>query len=270
MQDSSTTKKNSKFFYGVNWIGLQTLLWREVKRSLILSTQTLAPPLITSLLYIFIFGNILGSRIQEIVPGVSYIDFIVPGILMMNVISGSFSNTSSALFTGRFLNFIQELLVAPLSYVEMVLGYVLAGVVRGLLIGIGIYLIAIIFTTATIANFWSFLFFLFITSFLFSSLGGLIGLWAKTFDTVNLPNTYILLPLSFFGGVFHSISLLPETIARLTFLNPIFYMVNGIRGSMLGTSDVSPLIAGTITLILAVAAFIWCVQLFKKGYNLRS
>lgn len=254
----------------MNYIGLQTLLWREVKRSLILSTQTLAPPLITSLLYIFIFGNILGSRIQEIVEGVSYIDFIVPGILMMNVISGSFSNTSSALFTGRFLNFIQELLVAPLSYVEMVLGYVLAGVVRGLLIGIGIYVIAVMFTTATIANFWSFLFFLFVTSFLFSSVGGLVGLWAKSFDTVNLPNTYILLPLSFFGGVFHSVSLLPETLARITYVNPIFYMVNGIRGSMLGVSDVSQVTAGVVTFVLAVGAFVWCVQLFKKGYHLRS
>ena len=253
----------------MNWIGLQTLLWREVKRFLILSIQTIIPPFITSALYILIFGNLLGSRISSI-NGISYIDFIVPGVLMMNVIAGSFSNTSSSIYTGKLQNSIQELLVAPLSYIEIVLGFVLAGTLRGILIGLGVYIIAIFFTTATIVNFFSFLYFLAMTSFLFATLGGIIGLWGKTFDQINIPNTFILLPLSFFGGVFHSVSLLPETLARLSFANPIFYMVNGIRSSMIGVSDVSSITAGLVILVLSLISFAWCVQLFKRGYNLRS
>ena len=253
----------------MNTIGLKTLLWREVKRFCVLWIQTLVPPFLTSLLYIIIFGHLLGSRIQDI-GGISYIDFIVPGILMMQVISGSFSNTSSSLYIARLQNYIQELLVAPLSYIEMVLGYVLAGTLRGIIIGLGVYLVGVFFTSATILHFGTFLYFLIFTSLLFSLLGAIVGLWGKTFDHINLPNTFILLPLSFFGGVFHSVSLLPEQFARLTYFNPIFYMVNGIRQSMLGSSDVSSFFGGSILAIMTIVAFFWCVWLFKRGYHLRS
>ena len=142
--------------------------------------------------------------------------------------------------------------------------------VRGVLIGIGVYIIAIFFTTATILHFWQFLYFLFAASLLFSALGAIVGLWGKTFDHINLPNTFILLPLTFFGGVFHSVSMLPPAFARLSYLNPIFYMVNGIRGSMIGVSDVSSLTAGTVIAVLTLISVIWSVRLFKSGYHLRS
>jgi ABC-2 type transport system permease protein len=254
----------------VNWIGLGTLLAKEVRRFLAMPGQTIFPPLLTSLLYILIFGQLLGSRIQDILPGVSYIDFIVPGILMMNVVSGAFMNASFAIYLGKLQNSIQEVLVAPLSYAEMALGYVLAGALRGVLIGLGVYLIGVALTTATVLHFGSFLYFLVVTSLLCSALGAAVGLWAKSFEHINIPSTFIILPLSFLGGVFHSVRLLPPTFARLSFLNPIFYMVNGIRSSMIGASDVSVAGAAAAVGVLAAASFLWCVRLFRIGYRLRS
>src|SRR3989344_4074465 len=163
-----------------NWVGFRTLLIKEIKRFLSMIGQTIAPPLLTSLLYILVFGHLLGSRIQEIVPGVSYIDFIVPGILMMNVISGAFMNASFAIYLGKLQGSIQEVLVAPLSYIEMALGYVLAGAARGILVGLGVYLIAVFFTRATVLHFWGFCYFLLATSILFASLGAIVGLWAQS------------------------------------------------------------------------------------------
>lgn len=253
-----------------NWVGFQTLAWREVRRMFLLSAQTLFPPLISSLLYIAIFGRLLGERIDSILPGVSYIDFVIPGILMMQVTSGSFAHTSFAINGGKFMNAIQELLVAPMSYIEIVAGFLAGGVARGVLLGLGVYAVGIFFTSATIAHFWSFLFFLVATSLLFSALGAIVGLWAKNFEQLNLPTTFILLPLNFFAGVFHSVRMLPEWLQVATYINPIFYMVNGIRGSMIGQSDISPLLAGAVVSSLAAFAFVWCVVLFRRGWRLRN
>lgn len=254
----------------INYVGLTTLFLRELYRFVQIPAQTIVPPLLTSLLYILIFGQFLGSRIQEILPGVGYIDFMVPGLLMMNVISSAFMGSSFGIYITRFQNSIQEVLVAPLSYAEMGTGYVMASTIRGIVTGLGIYLIAIFFTSASIAHFWLFLYFLFATSFLFSTIGAIIGMSAKNFESINLPNTFIVLPLSFLGGVFHSVSLLPPTYALITKLNPIFYMVNGIRSSMIGVSDTNALFAAVIVGAMALIAFVWCVYLFSIGYKLKS
>ncbi len=253
-----------------NWIGVATLFKREINRFMSIPSQTFVPPLLTSLLYILVFGRILGSRIQEIVPGVGYIDFMVPGLLMMNVINGSFMGTSFGLYLNRFQNAIQEVLVAPLSYVEMGIGFIIAGAVRGILTGIGVYIVALFFTHARFVDFGGFLYFLVASSILFSALGSVLGMWAQNFEQINLPQTFIILPLSFLGGVFNSIRLLPSSFAFLVQLDPIFYMVNGIRGSMIGVSDTPALFAGTIVGVMAIAAFIWCVYLFRSGYHLRT
>ncbi|MFA5954288.1 MAG: ABC transporter permease [Patescibacteria group bacterium] len=254
----------------MNWVGLATLYWREIRRTFQVSMQTIFPPIITSLLYILIFGNVLGSRIQEILPGVSYIDFMIPGLLMMNVISASFSSSSAVIYIGKLQNTTSELLVAPLSYLEIVLGFVLAATTRGLIVGMGVYGVALFFTTATFAHFWMFLYFVLATSLLFGAVGAMVGLWAETFDHVNLPNTFVLLPLSFFGGVFHSIRLLPSWMQTLSQANPVFYMVNGIRASMIGTADVPMYVSAIVVLLLAAVSLTFCVRLFQKGYNLRS
>ncbi|MFA7286331.1 MAG: ABC transporter permease [Patescibacteria group bacterium] len=254
----------------MNWVGLYTLYIRELRKTFKLAVQTVFPPIISSLLYIVVFGNILGSRIENILPGVSYIDFMIPGLLMMNVISASFTNTSSSIYIGKLQNTLSELLVAPLSYTEIVLGFVLAATTRGLVVGLGVYGVALFFTTASISHFWAFLFFLIATSLLFASLGGIVGLWGKSFDHISLPNTFILLPLSFFGGVFHSVRLLPDWMATVSHFNPIFYMVNGIRFSMIGISDVNSLIAAAVVIALTIFSFAMCVRMFQRGYNLRS
>jgi ABC-2 type transport system permease protein len=254
----------------MNWIGLSTLVVREIRRIFAIPMQTIFPPIITSLLYIFVFGSVLGNRISEILPGVSYIDFMIPGLLMMNVISSAFASTSSVIYIGKMMKTHEELLVAPLSYVEMVLGFIAAATLRGVIVGAIIYLVAVGFTASTIGHPLAFLFFLFGVSFLFASLGALVGLWGKTFDHINLPNTFILLPLSFLGGVFHSIHLLPEWMKILTYFNPIFYMINGIRASMLGVADISISISATVVVVLTVITFSYAVWLFKRGYNLRS
>jgi ABC-2 type transport system permease protein len=253
-----------------NFVGIRTLLVKEIYRFLGIPSQTIAPPLLSALLYILIFGQFIGSRIENILPGVSYIDFMVPGLLMMNVVNGAFMGTSFGLYLYRFQNSIQEILVAPLSYLEMGFGFMLAGALRGIVTGLGVYVLAIFFTSATIAHFGQFLFFLVISSILFSALGAIVGMWAQNFEQINLPQTFLLLPLSFLGGVFHSASLLPEPYSTLTRLNPIFYMVNGIRGGMIGVSDTSPWLAGVIVGVMGLAAFIWCVRLFQTGWRLRT
>jgi ABC-2 type transport system permease protein len=253
-----------------NTVGLATLAAKEVRRFLGMVGQTIGPPLLTSLLYIYIFGQLLGERIEHLLPGVSYIDFIVPGLLMMNAISGAFMQTSFAIYLGKLQGSIQEVLVAPLSYAEMALGYVTAAVARGVVVGLGIYVIAVLFTAATVQHFWAFSYFLVVTSLLFAALGAVTGLWAKSFEFINIPNTFVLLPLSFMGGVFHSVALLPGGLAVATRLNPIFYMVNGIRWSMIGQADVDPLTAALVVGVLALASFLWCVHLFRIGYRLRS
>jgi len=253
----------------MNWTGLKTLLYREIKRFLGIPMQTVLPPLISAVLYILVFGRFLGPRIQTI-GGISYIDFIVPGLLMMNVTSGAFSNTSSSIYIGRFQNHIQELLVSPLSYFEIVLGYVISGAARGVIVGLGTYLIALFFTSASINHFWAFLYFIIVTSLSFSAIGAIIGLWAKNFDQVNLPVTFILLPLNFLAGTFYSISMIPPALAKLSYFNPIFYMVNGIRASMIGVSDVSMGQAALVIAALTIIFTAWCVYLFKAGYNLRT
>ena len=211
----------------------------------------------------------VGGRIA-LIGGHPYIEFVLPGILMMNTISGSFMSTAFAIYLGKLQGSIQEVLVAPLSYFEMALGYITAAVLRGVIVGLGVYLIAIFFTTATVVNLWSFLYFLVVTSLLFATLGAMVGLWAQSFEHINIPNTFILLPLSFLGGVFHSAKLLPPLLAQITYLNPIFYMVNGIRGSMIGISDVSSFSAALLLAALTVISLVWCEHLFRIGYRLRS
>lgn len=254
----------------VNVVGLWTLVRREIVRSFGIPMQTVFPPIITSLLYIFVFGSVLGSRIAQILPGITYIDFMIPGLLMMNVISSAFASTSSVIYMGKMLKTHEELLVAPMSYTEMVLGFIVAATLRGTIIGLAIYGVAIAFTTANIAHFGWFLYFLFGVSFMFACWGAIVGLWGKTFDHINLPNTFLLVPLSFLGGVFHSVQLLPAWVKTASLFNPIFYMINGIRASMLGVADVPLYWSALVVLVLTTLSFAWAVRLFRSGYSLRT
>lgn len=253
----------------MNYIGLYTFVSREVQRFMRVAVQTLISPWINALLYIFIFGFVVGSKIN-LIAGVPYIEFVMPGILMLNLIGSSFSQTSSSLYFQRFVRYIEEILVAPLSYLEIIIGYVVGGVVRGFVVGLGIYIIAILFGGAQIVSIWHFLFFSIGVSIIFSFLGLLVGLWAESFEQLSILNTFIITPLTFLGGIFNSVEMLPDSLKSVIVFNPFFYFVDGLRYSMTGISE-SNLFVGYIMiigLILALGTLVYV--LFKKGWKIRT
>lgn len=253
----------------MNWIRLSTVATRETKRFFRIPVQTLASPWISALLYIFIFGYVIGQRITML-DGIHYIDFVLPGIVMMNVIGAAFGQTSSSLYFHRWTRNIEEMLASPLSYSEMVLGYLIGAVVRALCVGLGIYVIALFFTTASIAHLGLFLFYLIITSIIFALLGLYVGLWADKFEHLSVLQTFVITPLTYLGGVFSSIHMLPKAAQIITRLNPFFYIVDGLRYSMIDYHE-SPLVGGAIALTVgAILLFAGIMILFKRGWRLRN
>ena len=196
----------------MNWIGLWTLIKRENVRTIKIINQVIWPPIISSLLYIFIFGYSIGRNLELL--EVSYLTFLVPGLIMMNVIMSSFEESSSSLFLGKFINYIQEILVAPMSYIEMVLGFLFGSILRSFVIANLIFLMFVFFVDIGINSIFLYLYFIFFTSVFFASLGLIVALWAEKFDNLAILNTFFITPLLFFGGVFHSISLLPPIFQK--------------------------------------------------------
>lgn len=253
----------------MNIIGLQTFIAKEVQRFLRVFVQTLISPWMNALLYIFIFGYIVGSRI-DLIAGVTYIDFVLPGVLMLNIINSTFAQTSSSLYFQRFARHIEEILVAPLSHLEIVVGYVLAGVLRGMVVGLGVYAIAIAFSAASIAHFGLFLAYSVAVGIIFSFLGLLVGLWADSFEQLSVLNIFIITPLTFLGGVFNSITMLPERAQMVLRFNPFFYFVDGLRYSMVGIQEANPWIGLAVisSLIIGLGGLVW--YLFKIGWRVRT
>lgn len=250
-------------------IGFRTLVWREIYRFFSVFTQTITPPVVSSFLYIFIFGFSLGQRIDQI-HGHPYLVFLVPGLVMMYVIEGSYSNTSSSLFISRWANNIEELLVTPLSYFEMVLAILIGGLTRSLVTVAGVYGVSLFFVRFPIAHPAFVLFFLIFVSLIFSSVGMIVALLAEEFEHLSICTTFVITPLIFFGGVFHSLDMVPAAIRWLTVFNPMFYMINGMRYGMLGTSDTPVFLSGAIVLAIFVALFSLTVYLFRVGFKLRK
>jgi len=251
------------------WIGLQTLVIKEVLRFARIWMQTILPPAITTLLYLLIFGSLLGQRLGEM-DGYSYIDFIVPGIIMMSIITNSYANVVSSFYSTKFQHHIEELLVSPLPNVLILLGYVLGGVARGLAVGLVVTLVTMLFTDLQIDNLPLTLLVAFLTALLFSLAGFINAVFAKSFDDISIVPTFVLTPLTYLGGIFYSISLLPEFWQTASHFNPIFYMVNAFRYAILGVSDVSMssaflIIAGFI-LALATLSLI----LLNRGVGIKN
>lgn len=250
-------------------LGFRTLLWKEIRRFLRVPGQTLASPLITTTLYFLIFGLSLGEHLREI-HGVSYARFIVAGLVMLGVISNSFLNSSSSLFVAKLQGTVVDLLVAPLSYVEILSAFVLAAVIRGLVVGGAMWVVAGLFTSFEVASPWWALVFLLLVSTFFGALGLLVAIWADKFEQINLVPTFVITPLTFLGGVFYSVDRLPAPFGTLAHLNPVLYMVEGLRWSLLGSSDVSPVnglaLLGVLNVVALAMAWHWLVS----GYRLRS
>lgn len=253
----------------MNLIGFQTLVKREIKRTFKIINQVIWPPLVSTLLYLFIFGFSLGRRFPEI-DGVSYLHFLVPGLIIMSVIESSFSESAASLFLGRFTNSIQELLVAPLSYLEMVLGYVVGSILRGLIIGNLIMGLGWAIVGVHPENWALYLLFMILISAFFSCLGLVMGLIAESFDQLSIPSTFVITPLVFLGGVFNSPRLLPEGLQHIVYANPLYYLIDGFRGSMLAHWPAPVLLELGFLVLLAGLAFTLALSLFRRGYKLRA
>jgi ABC-2 type transport system permease protein len=253
----------------MNVIRLSTVARQEINRFLRIPIQTLISPWISATLYILVFGVIIGSRINFL-EGIDYIDFVFPGILMLQIVNGALAQSSSSLYFQRWTHNIDEMLASPLSYAEMIFGYIIGAVARALVVGAGIYIIALIFTDATPEHTLIFLFYIFVIAIIFSLLGLLVGLWAEKFEHLTVLQSFLITPLIYVGGVFNSLDMLPKAVQPFARLNPFFYMVDGLRYAMIGYSE-SPLLIGGIGLtVVAIALFGLVWTLFHRGWNLRS
>ena len=253
----------------MNLTGFLTLAGRESRRVIRIWKQTLVPPIITTTLYFLIFGKLIGGRIGEM-NGVSYMQFIAPGLVMMTAITASYVNTASSFFLSKFTRTYEELLVSPLSSHNIIWGYIIGSMMRGGLAGILVMLVSLCFVSFDIHSWWMILLTLMMTTIAFA-LGGFINaIYAKTFDDVGIIPTFVLTPLTYLGGVFYSISLLPEFWQTVSKFNPIVYMVNGFRYGFLGVSDVPVIYTFGVLLLFIVVLYSIAFSLMEKGVGLRS
>ncbi|MDX1433946.1 MAG: ABC transporter permease [Gammaproteobacteria bacterium] len=253
----------------VSLVGFRTIVRKEVRRFLRIWMQTILPPAITMSLYLLIFGNLIGTRIGEM-NGYRYMDYIAPGIIMMSVITNSYSNVVSSFFGARFQRYVEEMLISPTPHAVILLGYVAGGVARGLLVGLVVTSIAMLFARIHVHDVAVTVAVVLLTSVLFSLAGFLNAIFAKNFDDVSIVPTFVLTPLTYLGGVFYSIDMLPEFWQAVSKLNPILYMVNAFRFGILGESDI-PVVGAMAMIALFVAVlFTLCLTLLDRGVGIRT
>lgn len=252
-----------------NRVAMLTLIKREMVRTFKIINQVIWPPIITTLLYVFVFGLALGSRIK-LVQGVSYAEFLIPGLIMLQVIDSSYGECSSSIFQGRFMNSIQEMLIAPMSAAEMVFGYVLGSVVRALVIANLIMVLGFVFVHTLPKNWLLYFGVMIAVSTLFSALGLIFGLMAEKFDHLAVLTTFVITPLVFVGGVFTSAQLLPANIRNLELFNPMFYTIDAFRHSYTGQSYLALPLSVTAIVVLAIVALGIALKMVSAGVKLRT
>jgi ABC-2 type transport system permease protein len=253
----------------MNWVGLQTLIKREMVRTFSIINQVIWPPVITTMLYVFVFGLALGSRIKQI-QGVPYATFLIPGLIMLQVIDGTYGESSSSIFQGRFMQSIQELLIAPLSAFEIVAGFVVSGVLRALFIAALITVLGVVLVHTAPIDWGLYLLVIILVAVLFSALGIIFGLLAEKFDHIATLTTFAITPLVFVGGVFTSIAFLPPLFQRISLFNPMFHMIDAFRFSYTGRGDVPLALSLGVVASLAVAALAVALAMTSRGYKLRT
>jgi len=249
-------------------VALQTIVAREFRRVRRIWIQTIVPPAITMTLYFIIFGNLIGKRIGEM-DGFTYMQFIAPGLIMMSIISNSYGNVVSSFFGSRFGKYVEEMLVSPMPNYIMLIGYMAGGLIRGVTVGILVALIALFFTDLRLEHPWIMLSIVALTSMVFSLAGFVNAIYAKNFDGISIIPTFVLTPLTYLGGVFYSISLLPEFWQTVSRANPILYMVNAFRYGILGVSDIQIQTAYIIIIAFVIGLFIFNLHLLRRGVGLR-
>lgn len=246
----------------------RTLLSREVLRFMRVWTQTIIPPLLTSLLYVVVFGVALGSRIREI-DGIPYLQYILPGVALMSLVTGAYGNTSTSVFDAKRERYIDDVLVSPMSDLQIALAYTLGGTLRGLLVGTGVFLVGMPFAGLSVEHPVLLLFIGLTISFAFSAVGAVIGVVVSRIDQVFFMTNVVIQPLAFLGGVFYSVEMLPPALKIATFFDPIFYMVSAARYATLGTSDSSPYPILIVVVLLAALSFAGAWWAINRGPNLR-
>lgn len=251
------------------YTAFSTIVRREITRFMRIWTQTIIPPAVTTALYFLIFGKLIGPRIGD-VHGVSYMQYIVPGLIMMSIITNSYANVVASFYGSKFQKNIDEMLVSPMPEYIIILGYTVGGVARGLCVGTVVTLVGLFFVDLSIAHWGVMISVFLLTSMLFSFAGLVNAIYANSFDDINIVPTFVLTPLTYLGGIFYSIDMLPDFWRHLSFANPILYMVNGFRYGILGLTDMSLAVAYAIIIGFTVLMFLLCLYLLKRGTGIRS
>ena len=253
----------------LNAVAIKTLIRKELIRVMRIWVQTIVPPAITMTLYFIIFGNLIGRRIGQM-DGFDYMQFIAPGLIMMSVITNSYGNVVSSFFGAKFGRHLEEMLVSPMSNSAIIIGHVAGGVIRGLSVGAMVTIIALFFTRLDVAHPLVTISIVLLSSSGFALMGFINAVFAKKFDDISIVPTFVLTPLTYLGGVFYSISLLPEFWQKVSMANPILYMVNAFRYGILGVSDISISVAYVMLLGFVIILFSACLYLLNRGIGIRE
>lgn len=251
-------------------IALDTIVHREVTRILRIWTQTLLPPAITVTLYFIIFGSLIGRRIGEIAPGISYIEYIAPGLIMMSVIQNAYGNITSSFFGAKFQRFVEEMLVSPMPSWTILAGYISGAVLRGFMVGVIVLGISLFFTKIHLYHPLITLSTFVLAATIFGMLGFVNAIFARKFDDIAIIPTFVLTPLTYLGGVFYNVAQLPSPWKEISHLNPILYMVSAFRYGLLGVSDINLAWAYAVMLVFVIALGAFCLSLLNRGVGLRS
>ena len=250
------------------WVAYQTIARREILRFSRIWVQTIIPPMVMVGLYFIIFGNLIGRKIGEM-DGMSYVDFIMPGLVMMSIITNSYANVVSSFYGAKYSHYIEEMQIAPIPNIIILLGYVTGGITRGMCVGVAVTITSLFFTDFSIHAPVIVIGVAFLTSFLFSLAGLINGVFAKSFDHVTIVPTFVLTPLTYLGGIFYSIKLLPEFWQQISLINPILYMVNSFRLGFRGVSDIELATAIGVILVFILILFAICMTLLDRGTGIR-
>ena len=253
----------------MNWVACYTLFRKERSRFMKVWLQTVLAPIITSLLYLLVFGHVLDGRV-EVFDGVSYVAFLIPGLLMMAVIQNAFANSSSSLIQSKVTGSLIFILLPPFSAIELFLAYISAAVLRGIVVGFGVFLLALFYVRVPVDNLAVILIFAILGSYVMAALGLIAGMWAEKFDQIAAFQSFIIVPMTFLSGVFYSIKSLPPFWAQLSQFNPFLYMIDGFRYGFFGQADQPIWLSFTVMLIAAFILTMVCVSMLKSGYKLRD
>lgn len=251
------------------FIAFKTILIKEYLRFMRIWIQTVLPPAITTTLYFVIFGSLIGSQIGDM-DGIQYMDYIVPGLILMAVITNSYANVVSSFYSSKFQRHVEEMLVSPTPNYVVLVGYVAGGMARGIIVGAIVTLISLLFSDITIDNYLLSTVVIILTASMFSMAGFINGIYANSFDDISIVPTFVLTPLTYLGGVFYTIKLLPEFWQDVSLINPILYMVNAFRYAIIGVSDINITHALTIIVVFNIVLFSWAMHLLNKGVGIRN